>query len=227
MSRLSAEAGEAPLRENPRRASCRVPAGRPRRRVAPLLDPLCGSGTLVIEVVLTPACARPARVLGFGWRGHDAALWSRMEEAARASVKAGVRGCAAPTGMPRCRARPAIVQRAGVADWCSGAACRCAPASGRRAHRCQSVWRAPGDDAAAPRIANWPSCASICRLAGGDPLGCPAHARAAAARVLPACAVERSDECRLLRIDLGAAGAARGTWSCLRAPDHCSPHRGR
>jgi 23S rRNA (guanine2445-N2)-methyltransferase / 23S rRNA (guanine2069-N7)-methyltransferase len=55
----------------------------------PLLDPMCGSGTLCIEAALIAADIAPGRArsyFGFlGWRGHDAALWERLlsEAAAR------------------------------------------------------------------------------------------------------------------------------------------------
>ncbi len=82
-------AGEAPLKEN-------VAAGVLIRSLWPelagdgaeFLDPMCGSGTLVIEAALIAARRAPGlgRVyFGFlGWRGHDAQLWRTVETAARA-----------------------------------------------------------------------------------------------------------------------------------------------
>jgi 23S rRNA (guanine2069-N7)-methyltransferase / 23S rRNA (guanine2445-N2)-methyltransferase len=82
-----ADAGEAPLKEN-------VAAGVLLRagwadlaaRGARFLDPLCGSGTLVIEAAMIAAGLAPGRLrdyFGFlGWRGHDPALWQAVREAA-------------------------------------------------------------------------------------------------------------------------------------------------
>ena len=85
-------AGEAPLKEN-------VAAGVLLRarwdklaaEGAELLDPLCGSGTLVIEAALIAADRAPAltrEYFGFlGWRGHDAPLWERLRAEARARAR--------------------------------------------------------------------------------------------------------------------------------------------
>jgi len=80
-------AGEAPLKENVAagvllRAGWREIAARGGE----FLDPLCGSGTFVIEAALMAADIAPGLrrdYFGFlGWRGHDAALW----EAVRAEL---------------------------------------------------------------------------------------------------------------------------------------------
>jgi 23S rRNA (guanine2445-N2)-methyltransferase / 23S rRNA (guanine2069-N7)-methyltransferase len=56
---------------------------------APLLDPMCGSGTLPIEAALIAANIAPGRLrshYGFiGWRQHDAALWKRLLHEAQAA----------------------------------------------------------------------------------------------------------------------------------------------
>ena len=89
------EAGEAPLREN-LAAGVLLRAGWPEAaaRGAPFLDPMCGSGTLVIEAAQIAAGIAPGLgrdYYGFlGWRGHDGALWSRLVEEARASVQAAI-----------------------------------------------------------------------------------------------------------------------------------------
>jgi 23S rRNA (guanine2445-N2)-methyltransferase / 23S rRNA (guanine2069-N7)-methyltransferase len=89
------EAGEAPLREN-------LAAGLLLRarwdefaaRGAEFLDPLCGSGTLVIEAASIAAERAPALLreyFGFlGWRGHDAALWQRLLDQARSLARSTV-----------------------------------------------------------------------------------------------------------------------------------------
>jgi 23S rRNA (guanine2445-N2)-methyltransferase / 23S rRNA (guanine2069-N7)-methyltransferase len=59
---------------------------------APLLDPMCGSGTLPIEAALMAAHIAPGRnrpYFGFlGWRGHQPALWRRLrQEAAEQEIR--------------------------------------------------------------------------------------------------------------------------------------------
>lgn len=85
-------AGEAPLKEN-------VAAGILLRSGwkdmaaagAPFLDPLCGSGTLVIEAAMIAAEIAPGltrEYYGFlGWRGHDAPLWADVLAEARESAR--------------------------------------------------------------------------------------------------------------------------------------------
>jgi len=110
-------AGEAPLKENvaagvllragweslvARPAHGESLAARPAHGAAvaaQFLDPLCGSGTLCIEAALIAADRAPGLTrdyFGFlGWRGHDAALWTRLraeaEDRARAGSVTGVR----------------------------------------------------------------------------------------------------------------------------------------
>jgi 23S rRNA (guanine2445-N2)-methyltransferase / 23S rRNA (guanine2069-N7)-methyltransferase len=84
---------EAPLKEN-LAAAVLLLAEWPRlaREGAPLLDPMCGSGTLPIEAALMAGDIAPGAArtyFGFlGWRGHDSALWARLrrEAAGRANV---------------------------------------------------------------------------------------------------------------------------------------------
>ncbi len=87
-----AEAGEAPLKENVAAGVLlRAGWGKLAADGAPFLDPLCGSGTLAIEAAMIAADMAPARhraYFGFlGWRGHDAALWSAVREAAEARIR--------------------------------------------------------------------------------------------------------------------------------------------
>lgn len=83
------EAGEAPLREN-LAAGMLVRAGWPEKcaNAREFLDPLCGSGTLVIEAAMIAANMAPnarRNYFGFlGWPGHDGALWERVKQEARA-----------------------------------------------------------------------------------------------------------------------------------------------
>jgi 23S rRNA (guanine2445-N2)-methyltransferase / 23S rRNA (guanine2069-N7)-methyltransferase len=83
------QAGEAPLRENLAagvllRAGWEAAAGRG----AEFLDPMCGSGTLVIEAAMIAARRAPGLTrdyFGFlGWRQHQPALWQELLEEARA-----------------------------------------------------------------------------------------------------------------------------------------------
>ncbi len=81
------EAGEAPLREN-LAAGILLRAGWPEKcaTAAEFLDPMCGSGTLVIEAAMVAANMAPGarrHYFGFfGWPGHDRAAWDRVKNAA-------------------------------------------------------------------------------------------------------------------------------------------------
>jgi 23S rRNA (guanine2445-N2)-methyltransferase / 23S rRNA (guanine2069-N7)-methyltransferase len=119
-------AGEAPLKENVA-AGVLMRAGWPELAAAgaEFLDPMCGSGTLVIEAALMAARCAPAlrrNYFGFlGWRGHDAALWQRLREEAKARCLAD----AQPTSIIRGHDRDPIAvrdaranaQRAGIGPW--------------------------------------------------------------------------------------------------------------
>ncbi len=88
--------GPAPLKETLAATILRI-AEWPRlcREGAPLLDPMCGSGTLLLEAAgyaldIAPGLNR--KRWGFsGWRGHDAAVWKRLcrEASARRDAAAG------------------------------------------------------------------------------------------------------------------------------------------
>lgn len=94
------ELGHAPLKEN-LAAALLVRAGWPARAKAgeALVDPLCGSGTLVIEAALiasdcAPNISRPR--FGFhGWAGHDEALWRELKREAEARASIGRKRCTA------------------------------------------------------------------------------------------------------------------------------------
>jgi 23S rRNA (guanine2445-N2)-methyltransferase / 23S rRNA (guanine2069-N7)-methyltransferase len=85
-------AGEAPLKENVA-AGILLRAGWPQVAAAggEFLDPMCGSGTLVIEAAMIAGDIAPnlaRQYFGFlGWRGHDAALWERLRTEARARAR--------------------------------------------------------------------------------------------------------------------------------------------
>ena len=78
------DAGEAPLKEN-LAAGILLLAGWDARE--PLLDPMCGSGTLVIEAAMMALGVPPGHARGFGFerlKGFDARLWKALREAALA-----------------------------------------------------------------------------------------------------------------------------------------------
>ena len=87
------EGGAAPLKEN-LAAALLLAAGWPALAEAGVAfaDPLCGSGTLLVEAAMiacrrAPGLGRPH--FGFlGWKGHDAALWERLTSEARDAERA-------------------------------------------------------------------------------------------------------------------------------------------
>ncbi|MBC7793108.1 MAG: bifunctional 23S rRNA (guanine(2069)-N(7))-methyltransferase RlmK/23S rRNA (guanine(2445)-N(2))-methyltransferase RlmL [Clostridia bacterium] len=85
------DGGNAPLKEN--LAAAVVMRAKPSRDV-PLVDPMCGSGTLLIEGATMLADIAPGlgrTYFGFThWRGHDAALWERLSAEADERRAAGL-----------------------------------------------------------------------------------------------------------------------------------------
>ncbi|MGR2738965.1 bifunctional 23S rRNA (guanine(2069)-N(7))-methyltransferase RlmK/23S rRNA (guanine(2445)-N(2))-methyltransferase RlmL [Billgrantia sp. Q4P2] len=92
------DVGHAPLKEN-LAAALLIRAGWPQRLRdgAPLVDPLCGAGTLLIEAALMAADMAPNlnRVrFGFhGWAQHDEALWAELKREAEARASIGRKRC--------------------------------------------------------------------------------------------------------------------------------------
>ena len=88
------DAVAAPLKEN-LAAAVLLLAGWPRAAAEgrPLLDPMCGSGTLPIEAAWIAADVAPGLFRerwGFSrWRGHDASLWDRLVFQARERDRRG------------------------------------------------------------------------------------------------------------------------------------------
>jgi 23S rRNA (guanine2445-N2)-methyltransferase / 23S rRNA (guanine2069-N7)-methyltransferase len=83
---------EAPLKEN-LAAAILLHAGWPREAPlpVPLIDPMCGSGTLLVEAAWmatdrAPGLLRAGDSPG-GWLGHDPAVWRRLVAEARARVR--------------------------------------------------------------------------------------------------------------------------------------------
>jgi 23S rRNA G2069 N7-methylase RlmK/C1962 C5-methylase RlmI/23S rRNA G2445 N2-methylase RlmL len=86
-------AGEAPLKENVA-AGMLMRCGWPEMAAAAgaqFLDPMCGSGTLVIEAAMIAADMAPGLgrdYYGFlGWRAHDPQVWQEVLDAAEARVR--------------------------------------------------------------------------------------------------------------------------------------------
>ena len=78
------EAGEAPLKENLAAGIVRLTGWDGSE---PLLDPMCGSGTLAIEAVMMALAIPPGHARGFGFErlaGFDARLWKEVHEQALA-----------------------------------------------------------------------------------------------------------------------------------------------
>ena len=119
------EGGRAPLKENVA-AAVLLRAGWPTafERGGWLIDPMCGSGTFLIEGALIAADAAPALdrdYFGFtGWRGHDAELWERLRAEARErrAVRAA-RRCIWGSDADADAVRMSLAngEQAGVADW--------------------------------------------------------------------------------------------------------------
>lgn len=84
----------APLKEN-LAAAVLLRCGWPAiaQEGGDFLDPMCGSGTLVIEAAMMALDIAPGSLrshFGFiGWQGHDRALWERLVEEARERREAG------------------------------------------------------------------------------------------------------------------------------------------
>ena len=88
------EGGIAPLKEN-LAAAILLLSGWPELAAAgaPLVDPMCGSGTFLLEaggIALDRAPGLGRKTWGFTWwPPHDRALWKRLVEEARACAKDG------------------------------------------------------------------------------------------------------------------------------------------
>lgn len=89
------EGNEAPLKEN-LAAALLLRAGWPAvlEQGGVLVDPMCGSGTLLSEALLMAFDIAPGLLRGHfgfeGWRGHEADLWARLKSEAEARRTAGL-----------------------------------------------------------------------------------------------------------------------------------------
>lgn len=79
------QAGVAPLKEN-LAAALLIRAGWNQQQQVPLIDPMCGSGTLLTEAVMISADIAPGlqrRTFGFDrWLQHQPALWNNLRSEA-------------------------------------------------------------------------------------------------------------------------------------------------
>ena len=83
-----AEVGEAPLKENLAAGMVMLTGWD---RVEPLFDPMCGSGTLLIEAALMALAIPPGARRTFGFEKlnrHDPAKWATVRDAAMARAQA-------------------------------------------------------------------------------------------------------------------------------------------
>ncbi|BBL72277.1 bifunctional 23S rRNA (guanine(2069)-N(7))-methyltransferase RlmK/23S rRNA (guanine(2445)-N(2))-methyltransferase RlmL [Methylogaea oryzae] len=120
------DGGAAPLKENVA-AAVLMWAGWPQVAAdgGAFVDPMCGSGTLVIEAALMAADIAPGLLRDYfgllGWRRHDVALWARLRTEAEERRRAGLERMPGIYGYDQERravaAASANVQRAGVAKY--------------------------------------------------------------------------------------------------------------
>lgn len=92
------QAGAAPMKEN-LAAAVLLRAGWPQSkdRLPTVLDPMCGSGTLLIEAALMACDIAPGllrRQFGFSyWLGHQPALWQQLVDEAEGRRTRGLENC--------------------------------------------------------------------------------------------------------------------------------------
>jgi 23S rRNA (guanine2069-N7)-methyltransferase / 23S rRNA (guanine2445-N2)-methyltransferase len=220
-------AGEAPLKENVA-AGMLARAGWAERAAAgaQFLDPMCGSGTLVIEAALMAADCAPGlhrAYFGFlGWRGHDEELWRRVREQARARCLADRQPTVLIRGEDRdpaaVRDARANAERAGIASWIQFEVrplAQAAPVSQQAGLLCtnppygirlqdleaaRAVHRELGE-VLRERFQGWQAAV----LTGAPQLGMELGIRAARTHTLWNGAIE----CRLLRMSIDAASLRR------------------
>lgn len=76
---------DAPIKENLAAAILRL-AGWHKQQYDMLIDPMCGSGTFLIEALMVATDRAPGlhRHFGFtGWHGHDNVLWQQLKQDAK------------------------------------------------------------------------------------------------------------------------------------------------
>ena len=83
---------KAPLRET---LAAAMLIGCGWDRVSPLIDPMCGSGTIAIEGAMMARRIAPGARRRFAfeqWSGHDGAVWAKLVDEARGKALAGTTG---------------------------------------------------------------------------------------------------------------------------------------
>ena len=83
--------GDTPLRENLAAGILKLSGWTPDQ---PLLDPMCGSGSLLVEAVQIARRIPPGHLRSFAFEklhGFDAAAWARIREAATSAIDAGAK----------------------------------------------------------------------------------------------------------------------------------------
>jgi 23S rRNA (guanine2445-N2)-methyltransferase / 23S rRNA (guanine2069-N7)-methyltransferase len=114
----------APLKENLAAAVLHIAGWPARFEEAPLCDPFCGSGTLLLEAAwmaldVAPGMTR-AKFGAEAWRGHDAALWKKLcteaAERQRVAERRDVRIAGSDASQQALRAARGNLKRAGIRD---------------------------------------------------------------------------------------------------------------
>jgi putative N6-adenine-specific DNA methylase len=83
--------GDTPLRENLAAGILKLTGWTPEQ---PLLDPMCGSGSLLVEAVQSARRIPPGHLRSFAFEklhGFDAAAWAGIRTAAASAIDAGAR----------------------------------------------------------------------------------------------------------------------------------------
>ena len=107
--RYRREAAEAPLRENLAAGLLRLAGWQPG---TPLLDPMCGSGTIAVEAALMALDIAPGLKRTFGFQKldwYDGPTWQRIKQAAQRRMKQP-----APAGIYASDSDPSAIQRCDV-----------------------------------------------------------------------------------------------------------------
>ncbi len=111
------EVGKAPLRETLAALLLRAAAFDP---ALPLVDPMCGSGTFVLEAAEIAAGLHPGRARAFAFehlKSFDPSVWEQMRRAAPGPAPT-LRFLGSDRDAGAIRASGANAARAGVTDWC-------------------------------------------------------------------------------------------------------------
>jgi 23S rRNA (guanine2445-N2)-methyltransferase / 23S rRNA (guanine2069-N7)-methyltransferase len=115
---------DAPLKENLAAAILRLAGWPGRDSSSPFFDPMCGSGTLLLEAAWMALEVAPGshrtHLAATGWRGHDQALWSRLVKDAGERTRSAAGRTLRISGADSSSAAVAVarenLQRAGLAS---------------------------------------------------------------------------------------------------------------